>query len=597
MKKIFLIFALVIAITGCSRNRIAIKESIPNVSLDKKTNSNNSSFAEINKIIERTHKLFTEGENNLKGGHLIKAKENFDEAVMNLLDAKEKYPDDLTIAKELENIIESIHNYEMDTIEEGDAFAEENNEPALIDKLKDIPFFPPTKEILQKEEQVKAEAAEQNFDIPIVINDKVLALIEAFQNERRYEFERGLNRAGLYMNLIRNILEQQGLPKDLVYAALVESGFNPKAYSVARAKGIWQFIEGTAKKYGLKINWWVDERSDAVKSTIAAAAYLKDLYNMFGDWYLALAAYNAGERKVLNAINKTGKKDFWELIKTPYLKEQTKNYVPAILAAAIISKNPDKFGFQPIQFDPIEYEEIEINKFMDLRTIADICDCRLEELQKLNPELRRNIVPGSFEKYLLKVPKNKKEIIASKIEQLPTYRISNLRRYVVQKNDTLYKIAKKYNISPLQLAEANNINIGKPLKKGTVLIIPSSKTYYSYARKIQENKINSNAYIVQPGDTLYSLSIKFDIEIDELKRINSLKSNLINPGQRLIVSSQKKKPDKKPILYTVKRGDTLLEISRKHGVSIEKICSWNNIDANRTLHPGQRLTIFVGAME
>ncbi len=592
MKKILLIFLIAIALTGCSRNRIAIKQGNPNLAINNKTNFKNSTITEIDKIIERTHELFTEGENNLKGGHLIKAKENFDEAVMNLLNAKEKYPNDLRIAKELEDIIESIHNYEMDTIEEGDAFAEENNEPAMIDKLKDIPFFPPTKEILQKEEQVKAEAAEQNFDIPIVINDKVLALIEAFQNERRYEFERGLARAGLYANLIKDILEQQGLPKDLVYAALVESGFNPKAYSVAKAKGIWQFVEGTARKYGLKINWWIDERSDPVKSTVAAAAYLKDLYDMFGDWYLALAAYNAGERKVLNAINKTGKKDFWELIKTPYLKDQTKNYVPAILAAAIISKNPEKFGFQPIQFNPIEYEEIEINKFIDLRTIADICDCRFEELQRLNPELRRNIVPGSSEKYSLKIPKNKKEIIASKIEQLPTYRISNLRKYVVQKNDTLYKIAKKYNISAFQLAEANNIKIGKPLKKGTVLIIPSSKTYYSYARKIQEKKRNSNAYIVQPGDTLYSLSIKFDIEVEELKRINSLKSDLINPGQKLIVSSQKKRSDKKPILYTVKRGDTLLQISRKHGVSIEKICTWNNIDINKTLYPGQRLTIF-----
>lgn len=593
MKKI-LVFIFIMLLAACSSNKIIKKDTTLSAPSPYKSNSKENNLSEIDKIIMKAHQSFTEGEKYLKEGHLLKAKENFDNAIIKLLDAKEKYPEDLKITKELENLIENIHNYEMDSIEEGDAFAEENNEPAMIDELKDIPFFPPTKEILQKEEQVKAEAAELNFDIPIVINDKVLALIEAFQNERRYEFERGLARASKYMNLIKDILKQQGVPQDLVYAALIESGFNPKAYSVAKAKGIWQFIEGTARKYGLKINWWIDERSDPIKSTIAAANYLKDLYNMFGDWYLALAAYNAGERKILNAINKSSVKDFWELIKTPYLKEQTKNYVPAIIAAAIISKSPEKFGFSPIQFNPIEYEEIEINKFIDLRTIAEICDCSLQTLQELNPELRRNIIPASSSKYLLKVPKNKKELIASKLNQLPSFRIANLRKYTVKKNDTLYKIAKKYNVSPYQLAEANNIKINSPLKKGTILIIPSSKTYYSYARKIQQKNLNRNVYIVQPGDTLYSLSMKFNIDINELKRLNSLRSNLIIPGQKLILSPNNKKANKKPLKYIVKRGDTLLEISRKHGVSIEKICTWNKIDANEKLYPGQKLTIFVG---
>lgn len=597
---IALILLLLFIIVSCSSNKAVVKKQQPINKNDKKFMvSINEKDLEVKRILGEVENLYSDGEKHMKAQHLNKARDSFDKAIGLLLDARARYPDNEMISRVLKDVIDNVHSYEMDALEAGDAFAEEATEPALIDELKDIPYFPPSREMLQKEQEFKAEARLQNYDIPIIVNDNVLAMIEAFQNERRKEFTRGLARAGLYFDLIRKILEEEGVPKDLVYAALIESGFNPKAYSVAKAKGIWQFIQSTGMRYGLKVNWWIDERSDPIKSTRAAAAYLKDLYNIFGDWYLALAAYNAGERKIQYAIDRVGKKDFWAIAKTHYIKEQTKNYVPAIIAAAIIYRDPEKFGFLPIISSPIEYETIEIKKYMDIRTIADYCACSTKELAILNPELRRNIVPGLiYQAYNLRIPKDKKKILANIIDNIPSFKAANLRKYTVREGDTLYRIASRYGVSAYSLAEANGLSIKSILKPGASIIIPTGKTYYSYARKIKEKDSSpSNDYIiVKQGDTLYSISSKYKIEISTLKLINKLSSNDIYPGQKLYLSDSAvnnyASKDKKAIQYTVKRGDTLYKISQKHGVSIESICNWNKINKEAKLYPGITLTIY-----
>ena len=596
MKRILIVLFIACMLLSCSAHK-APKSTPPSSPQPKKAEG--KVLTEADKMLAQVEQLYLAGEKNYKEGHLNKAKENFDQTVMALLDARTKYPNDQRISKTFDTLVDNIHGFELDAIESGDAFAEEAVEPALIDKLKDIPFFPPTKELLQKEEQYKADASELGFDIPIVINDKVMALIEAFQNQRRYEFQRGLNRSGIYIDLLRKLLKEEDMPQDLVYAALVESGYNPKAYSYAKAKGIWQFIQGTGKRYGLKVDWWVDERSDPIKSTRAAAAYLRDLYALFGDWYLALAAYNAGEGKVLTAINRTGKNDFWELIKTPYLRDQTKNYVPAILAAAIISRTPEKFGFSPVVPRPLEYEVVEINRFTDLRVVSDICECSYDELLTLNPELRRNIVPGSTSSaYSLKVPKGTKEAVLAKIDTLPSVRLANYRHYVVHRGDTLSRIAKKYGVPVDQLAEANNVTVKQYIKPGTRLLIPSGRTYYTYARKIISGSASASSssptYVVRTGDTLYAISERFNIEQEQLKRMNNITGDSIYPGQKLVIS-EKKNPtnsSNKKIVYVVRKGDTLFKISQKHGVSIDKLCSWNNISKQQHLIPGDTITIY-----
>ncbi len=599
---VILLFTLLLLLfISCSSNKIAVKkEQPPKKSESKEVVNVDKEASNVQKILAEVELLYSEGEKYMKAQHLNKARDSFDKAIAKLLWARSEYPNNEKLLRILNDIVNNIHNYEMDALEGGDVFSEEEIEPALIDELKDIPYFPPSREMLQKEKQYLAEAKELSFDIPIVINDNVLAMIEAFQNERRKEFVRGLNRAGLYIDLIRKILEEEGVPRDLVYAALIESGFNPKAYSVAKAKGIWQFIQSTGRRYGLEVNWWIDERSDPIKSTRAAAAYLKDLYNMFGDWYLALAAYNAGERKIQNAIEKVGKKDFWAIAKTNYIKDQTRNYVPAIIAAAIICRDPEKSGFPPIIPKPLEYDTIEITRYMDLRTIADYCDCSKEDLLTLNPELRRNIVPGSlYNSYNLRIPKGKKEILAGKLDNIPSYKAANLRNYIVRKGDTLYKIASRYGINVNSLAEANGLSTKSILKPGLSIIIPTGKTYYSYARKLKDKKIPSGAdyVVVKQGDTLYSISSRYGIELSKLKSINKLTGNDIYPGQKLLLSDKQPKiasnnNNKKTIYYKVKAGDTLYKISQKHGVSIDSICNWNNIDRKVKLYPGDTLTIY-----
>jgi peptidoglycan lytic transglycosylase D len=598
MKRIAIVLFLGCLVMSCSGHK-APKAVPPPPSPAKKSEA--KPVSEVDKMLAEIEKLYMAGEKNYREGHLNSAKQDFDNTVISLLDARTKYPNDPRIAKTFDTYVENIHNFELDSIEEGDAFAAEAVEPALIDKLKDIPFFQPTKESMQKEEQYKAEASGMEFDLPVVINDKVMALIEAFQNERRYEFQRGLNRSGIYIDMLRRQLKEEKVPQDLVYAALVESGYNPKAYSVARAKGIWQFIEGTGRRYGLKSDWWVDERSDPEKATKAAAAYLRDLYSMFGDWYLALAAYNAGERKVLNAINRTGKNDFWEISKTPYLKEQTKNYVPAILAAAIISRNPEKFGFTPVASSPVAFEKVAINRFTDLRVIADVCGCSYDAILSLNPELRRNLVPGSVTlPYQLRIPPGNSEAVLARISTLPTARLATYRNYTVHKGDTLNRIAKRYGVPADQLAEANNVASNDYLRPGMRLLIPTGRTYYTYSRKVKSSSnpnSSSDVHIVRSGDTLFSISSKYNLDPDQIQRMNNLSSKTIYPGQRLIIAGKNHTSDSdnssnKKIVYIIRKGDTLFKISQQHGVSIDKICSWNNISKSRHLIPGDTITIY-----
>ena len=246
---------------------------------------------------------------------------------------------------------------------------------------------------------------ELEFDIPIVINAKVEQFIQYFQTVMRSKFSSWLARSEKYIPFMRNTLKEKGLPEDLVYMALIESGFNPYAYSRSKASGPWQFIYLTGKRYGLKVDWWVDERRDPEKSTVAAAKYLKDLYDMFECWYLAAAGYNAGENKIVNAMRRYRTEDFWELSKYQYLKQETKDYVPQMIAAALISKDPEKYGFVGIEYEePLRYEKVKVPEVTDLLTIARACETSVEEIKDLNPELLKGCTPSKDPDYEVKIP-------------------------------------------------------------------------------------------------------------------------------------------------------------------------------------------------
>ena len=259
------------------------------------------------------------------------------------------------------------------------------------------------------------------FDIPMTTNEKVEIYIHYFTNRIRDKFSTWLGRSEMYLPMMKKTFREKGLPEDLTYLVLIESGFNNRAYSRAKATGQWQFMKGTGKRYGLRIDRWIDERRDPEKATEAAAEYLGDLYGLFNDWHLAAAGYNAGEGKIGRAIKKYKTVDFWQLSqpKNKYLRRETKDYVPKLIAAAMIAKEPAKYGFDDIEYDPsIAYEKVTISRIMDLREVASAAECSLEDIQILNPALKTKFTPPNYPDFELNVPMGKKEILEDKLASI-----------------------------------------------------------------------------------------------------------------------------------------------------------------------------------
>ncbi|MEW6569557.1 MAG: transglycosylase SLT domain-containing protein [Nitrospirota bacterium] len=312
-----------------------------------------------------------------------------------------------------------------------------------------------------------------NYDQNDLAVAAVKEQITIFTEKIKEKFSLWLSRSGKYMELMKTILKEQNLPEEIVFLPLIESGFNPNAYSPARAAGYWQFIASTAKRYGLEINWWRDERRDPEKSTLAAANYLKDLYDMFGSWNLAMAAYNAGEGKILKALKKTETDDYWELVKTDYIKNETKNYVPKFIAASLIATSPQDFGFDNLEFHPpLEYDRVTINSPLDLDIIAKCAETSLGIIKELNPELRRWCTPPDLPEYTLRIPAGKMDVFFENLDTIPQEKRFSIDVYKVKKGDTFKKISRKTGI-PLQvILDLNAFEKMIPLKAGMKIYLP-----------------------------------------------------------------------------------------------------------------------------
>jgi membrane-bound lytic murein transglycosylase D len=396
-------------------------------------------------------------------------------------------------------------------------------------------------------------------DLPLTLNSKVNYFISFFQDRGRGSFARWLSRSERYIPIMREILRKEGMPEDLVYLAMIESGFTPHAVSVANAVGPWQFISGTGKNYNLKINDWIDERRDPIKSTVAAALYLKELYALFNnDWYLAAAGYNAGENKILRAINMYDTRDFWEISKGSYLKRETKDYVPKLLAAAIIAKEPAKYGFADVAYLPaMDLDTVTVPTRTDLDVIARITDVPYQTLRELNPELRRWCTPPNYPNYLLKLPKGKKELFAAEFAKIPedqryTERIV-YSRYRAKKQDTLKTVAARFSTTPERLAELNHLKLSAKLRgknlvvpmQNAVSMKPAHKSEPAATEPVETaNSKNFRYYIVKKGDTLYSLARKFKVTTAILSAWNNLTEKVaLKPGKRIIVAKNSAEND------------------------------------------------------
>jgi membrane-bound lytic murein transglycosylase D len=398
---------------------------------------------------------------------------------------------------------------------------------------------PPQQDIAQIEENLDGYFEEKPYQIPMVLNDSVENHLEYFKTRGRDVFQKWLDRSARYIPVMKDIFREKNLPEDLVYVAMIESGFNPYAISWARAVGPWQFMPQTGKLYGLKIDWWVDERKDPIKSTQAAAEHLKDLHNLFGSWPLAMASYNAGAGKVQRAVLRTRSEDFWDLKASRYIRRETKNYVPKYMAATIIAKNPEAYGFTVQPYDLFVYDEVIITESIDLRLAARCAGTTYEVIKELNPELKRWVTPPDATNYVLRVPKGTGAVFSATFASVPADQKIRWERHLVAKGETLAGVATQYNTSPEAIRDINN------LKKNRII----------------------------PGKHLL-------IPVDANAKQQDV--SFLSPDQN---------GKKQQILYRVRRGDNLTRIASKHDVTVADIRQWN--DGIRSVRAGQKIKLVV----
>ena len=449
--------------------------------------------------------------------------------------------------------------------------------------------------------------------------------LEYFSGTIKKHFTQWLARSGKYVGLMKNILRENYVPEDLVFLSLIESGFNPKAYSMAKASGPWQFIRGTAVRYGLRIDRWVDERRDPVKSTKAAAAYLKDLYDMFGSWPLAMASYNCGEGNILRAVKRNDTEDFWELRKTRSIPSETKDYVPKFVAARIIAQDPQQYGFDDLTYDkPFEFDEVTLDHCTDLSTVAKCCEVPESEIKDLNPELLRGCTPPNRSEYILRVPKGTKDTFLKNYAALPDNekvasppKEPSSRRYVVRRGDTLRSIARRFHVSVVTLAKANRLRVSARLKLRQRLIVPGNErtavadNVGNGGEPEAHSKHAAPTYRVKKGDTLASIARRHHMSAVRLAKLNGIRvKSRLKSGQRLVLAKSER-PTRRAAArkatgrklasrkihrkahrktYRVKRGDTLYSIARKFNVGKDKLAKVNSLSGS-SIKKGQKLII------
>ena len=565
----------------------------------------------VEDIIAQAEKDLQAGQADYQAGHLDKAKANFDHAFNTLLSYPQGVKSDDRLGDEFDKVVEAVNNLEMQALKQGDGFTQQASEPAPIDVANDV-TFPVDPNIKAKAE---AELKGTKSDLPLMLNDYVASYINYFSSRGKGFLENGLSRAGRYEPMIRRILKEEGVPQDLIYLAQAESGFHPMALSRAGARGMWQFMAGRASGYGLERNWWVDDRQDPEKATRAAARHLKDLYKQFGDWYLAMAAYNSGPGNVQQAVQRTGYADFWELYKRNVLPAETKNYVPIILAVTIMAKNPAQYGLENLQPDPpLQYETVKVDYPVDLRLVAECIDASVSTLQDLNPALLRMTTPkdGTYD---LKLPSGTTERFQQAIAAIPRDKRVWWRYHKVGNGETLSEIAHQYHTSASSIAEVNNIDAGDDLTAGSRLVIPIAP-----GREIQRQAYSKRPtiYKVRKGDTVLSVADDFSVPVEKLRSWNRLKGNTLRAGRTLRIykpigraevpeskqvasrsktnkSNHKNSLEAKSrtVRHKVRKGETLSSIAEDYNTTVAALRRDNGRTASH-LHAGSVLVVHTG---
>ena len=473
-------------------------------------------------LIKKVEEKFASGEQNFKAGHLEAARKDFDDAIDWMLESGYDPNGDPKLSELFHRVVDSVYSYELQAFRAGDGFSEAPAVPAPIDEVAEM-TFPVDPSLKGRAEE---SAKNSSHDLPLTVNDEVLSFVNFFQTPRgRAIVETGLNRAGRYREMISRVLREEGVPQDLIYLAQAESAFQPLALSRAGARGIWQFVAYRGQEYGLRHTWWIDERQDPEKATRAAAQHLRDLYNLFGDWYLAMAAYNCGPGNVQKGIERTGYADFWELYKRKVLPRETKNYVPIIIALTLIAKDAAHYNIQAAPEAPVPTDVVKPGRAIDLRLVAETIDVDVDTLRALNPSLLRMATPEdpSFELHL---PQGTAARFSAEIADIPADKWVSWRRHRVESGETLTSIAKKYRVTAAAIADANSLERGAGLNAGEKLIIPA-------AAQQSETKRRLVSYRVRRGETLGGIADRFSVETEDIRKWNRLKSKRVSRGMVL----------------------------------------------------------------
>ena len=481
-------------------------------------------------LIADAENVYAAGLRDYHAGNLDKARQEFDQSLSLLLESKLDVSSDERLSAEFDKLVENIHGLEVALVERGDTLSEHKYEPTPIESFAGLTFPVDPKVKARVQEEIRSVRS----DLPLVSNDYVDGVITYFQGRGSGFINTVLKRVGLYQPLFSEALRKEGLPQDLVYLAAAESAFNPFALSRAGAKGIWQLMLGRAVEYGLKKDRWVDEREDPVKSTAAAVRHLKDLYQQFGDWYLAMAAYNCGPVNVQRAIEKTGYADFWMLRQLHALPVDTENYVPIIIATALIAKDPQGYGFTIQPDPPLQTEQIVVSVPTDLRLVAQLIDRPVEEVIRLNPGLLRWTTPANDPEFVLSLPPGSRDTYEQAIATVPPDKRIWWRIHKVAEGDTVAEVAKKYRLSPVVLGAANGLERGSVLVAGSRLVLPLAPgNEASLARVRERGPRRPFWYRVRAGDTLERIADRFDVTPYQLRRWNKLQSAQLVAGKKL----------------------------------------------------------------
>ncbi len=469
------------------------------------------------------------------------------------------------IREHFDRLVDRVSAYEVKALAEGDGFTEKKYETASIDELLAITTFAePPDSTPELKSTVESDLEYVHHDVPIPLNQKVLSYIALFQGRLHDFLQEGMARGAKYLPMIQRVFRAEGIPLDLAYVPLVESAFKTTAYSRAKAKGVWQFVRGTGLEYGLRQDWFIDERSDPAKATVAAAKYLSALADMFdGDWHVALASYNGGPGTMQRAIKRSRSDDYWKLsARKGVLPRETREYVPMILAAIVIARNPQQYGFElvPPGEGTVPYDTVTLPGPVDLRRVAEWADSSIDDIQGLNPELRRWTTPVRDKDYELKVPAGTAVLVSARLAETVPSELATLNYYTVKKGETMTVIAKKLRVSRTDLAEANYLKVASRLSAGQQLVVPRETTVLMAARTdravpasastvedrvvpavaestagASDSELVKTSYRVKRGDTLSSIARDYNTTVASLRRWNQIAGSQIKIGQRLMI--------------------------------------------------------------